>query len=99
MQTPTHPDGDSHARIVSAVHPELLDLLQSYPQYNFTPLVELVTTLPPDGYEAFFNQVAELICRHMQDEEWDGKYLTRVLQELFRFRDAFRGMRGGESWA
>lgn len=35
----------------------------------------------------------------MQDEEWDGKYLMRMLQELFRFRDAFRGMQGGEGWA
>ncbi len=78
--------------------PQLATILQNHPDYDFVPLLELVTCHPPDGYEAFFNQVAELVCRHLHDGEWDNGYLLRMLQELFRFRDAFRGMRGGAGW-
>ncbi len=62
------------------------------------PLLELLTSHSPDGYEAFFNGVAELVCRHFGTEEWDNLYLRRMMQELFRFRDAFREMRGGKVW-
>ncbi len=79
--------------------PQLAILLQNHPDYDFVPLLELVTCHPPDGYEAFFNHVAELVCRHLHDGEWDNRYLVRILHELFRFRDAFRGMRGADAWA
>ena len=61
-------------------------------------LLELVTCHPPDQYEAFFNHVAELVCRHLHDGAWDNGYLVRILHELFRFCDAFRGMRCGANW-
>ena len=77
---------------------QLAALLQNHPGYDFVPLLALVTCRPPDQYEAFFNHVAELVCRHMHDGAWDNGYLLRILQELFRFRDAFRGMRGGAGW-
>lgn len=82
-----------------ALHPQLAALLQNHPGYDFVPLLELVTCHPPDGYEAFFNLVADLVCRHLHDGAWDNGYLVRMLLELFRFRDAFRAMRGGAGWA
>ncbi|MBD0255200.1 MAG: hypothetical protein ICV83_05730 [Cytophagales bacterium] len=81
-----------------ALPPQLANLLSRHPEYDFVPLLELVTCQSPDGYEAFFNHVAELVCRHLHDGEWDNRYLVRILHELFRFRDAFRGMRGGAGW-
>lgn len=77
----------------------LTDLITQHPGYDFVPLLELVTCNAPDQYEAFFNLVAELVCRHLHDGTWDNAYLVRVLHELFRFRDAFRGMRGGADWS
>ncbi len=77
---------------------QLASLLQNHPSYDLVPLLELVTCQSPDGYEAFFNHVAELVCRHLHDGEVDNRYLVRILQELFRFRDAFRNMRGGAVW-
>jgi hypothetical protein len=70
-------------------------------QHDFTPLLELVTSHSPDGYEAFFNQVAELVSWQLQDDKCDNAYLMKIMHELFRFRDAFRrcgeGRSGGNS--
>ncbi len=93
-----HPDGGSHAQTVPPTSDSLDAFFQRYPGHNFVPLLELVTSHSSDGYEAFFNQVAELVCRHFGDGEWDNAYLLRMTQELFRFRDAFRGMRSGDGW-
>jgi hypothetical protein len=98
MQSPTHQDGDSHAQTVAAIPKELINFLQRYPSYDFMPLLELITSNSPDKYEDFFNGVAELVCRHFGNGDWDNHYLLRIMQELFRFRDAFRGMRDGERW-
>ncbi len=82
--------------------PALQELLatgkQRNPQHDFTPLLELVTSHTPDGYEAFFNQVAELVSWQLQDDKCDNAYLMKIMHELFRFRDAFREMRGGDEW-
>ena len=91
MTTPTTSDAQN-------LSPALADLITRHPGYDFVPLLELVTGHPPDGYEAFFNHVAELVCRHLHDGTWDNGYLVRILHELFRFRDAFREMRGGAGW-
>jgi hypothetical protein len=91
MSTPTTPNAHN-------LPPALTDLITRHPGYDFVPLLELVTCHPPDGYEAFFNHVAELVCRHLHDGAWDNDYLVRILRELFRFRDAFRGMRGAPDW-
>jgi len=40
----------------------------------------------------------EIVCWHLQNDAWEGKYLMHILQELFRLRDAFRNVRGGEAW-
>jgi hypothetical protein len=96
MQTST--SNASENFLPPALHPQLAALLQNHPGYDFVPLLELVTYHPPDEYEAFFNHVAELVCRHLQDGAWDNGYLLRILHELFRFRDAFRAMRGGAGW-
>ncbi len=45
----------------------LADLITRHSEYDFVPLLELVTCQSPDGYEAFFNHVAELVCRHLHD--------------------------------
>ena len=72
--------------------------LQRDPQYQFLHLLELLAVNSPDAYEAFFNHVIELVCPHLQNEAWEGKYLMHILHELFRLRDAFRAVRGGEAW-
>ncbi len=98
MHNSMHQDGGSRAQAVPPTPDSINSFLQSYPGHNFVPLLELVSSHSSDGYEAFFNQVAELVCRHFGHGEWDNAYLLRMTQELFRFRDAFRGMRNGDGW-
>ncbi len=96
MTTPaTNPDQTPFQITLPAA---LTDLLTRHPGYDFVPLLELITCHPRDGYEAFFNHVAELVCWHLKDGEWDNKYLLRTLLELFHLRDTFRTMRGGPVW-
>lgn len=82
----------------SAGHNPFAGLTEQYPGYDLVPLLDLITCNTADAYEAFFNQVAEVICWHLQDDQWDSKYLMHMIHELFRFRDAFRNARGGAVW-
>ncbi len=54
------------------------------------------TTSVPDLYEAFCNRVIELMRWQLQGDKCDNSYLMKIMHELFRFRDAFREMRGGQ---
>jgi hypothetical protein len=76
----------------------LTALRQQFPDYDFAPLLDLLGSQSAEGYEAFFNHVAELVCWHLKDGEWDNKLLLRTLLELFHLRDTFRTMRGGPVW-
>ncbi len=76
----------------------LTALRQQFPDYDFAPLLDLLGSQSAEGYEAFFNHVAELVCWHLKDGEWDNKHLLRTLLELFHLRDTFRTMRGGPVW-
>ncbi len=100
MSNPANLNHNNTMQMTPALQEMLAKLKQRnpHPQYDFTPLLELVTSHSPDGYEAFFNQVAELVSWQLQDDKCDNAYLMRIMHELFRFRDAFREMRGGEEW-
>jgi hypothetical protein len=58
------------------------------------PLLEGSPATRPTGTKAFFNHVAELVCRHLYDGEWDNKYLVGFSGTV-PLPDAFRSMRGG----
>ncbi len=89
----------NHSAPADATGPDPLTALrEQFPDYDFAPLLDLLGSQSPEGYEAFFNHVAELVCWHLKDGEWDNKYLLRTLLELFHLRDAFRTMRGGPVW-
>jgi hypothetical protein len=98
MFNSTTPNADNMIQATPALQELLITGQQPNPQHNFTPLLELVTSHSPDGYEAFFNQVAELVSWQLQDDKCDNAYVMKIMHELFRFRDAFREMRGGEAW-
>lgn len=98
MTTTLQQTEENKIQAEAAIHHQFTDLLQRYPDYDLSPLLDLITCDTADGYEAFFNQLAELISWHLQDDKWDNKYLMRVMHELFRFRDAFRSMRSGAVW-
>ncbi len=98
MQTPTPLASEGHALPAVTSRQQIDDFLQRHPQYQFLPLLELLAINSPDAYEAFFNHVIELVCWHLQNEAWEGKYLMHILHELFRLRDAFRAVRGAEAW-
>ncbi len=98
MTNPANPNHDNTFQVTPALQELLGTLKQRHPQHDFMPLLELATSHPPDGYEAFFNQVAELVSWQFQDEKWDNAYLMKIMHELFRFRNAFREMRGAKEW-
>ncbi len=98
MQTPTPSTNESPAFSAATDRQQLEDFLQRYPNYTLLPLLELLAVNSPDAYEAFFNHLIEIVCWHLQNDAWNSKYLMRILQELFRLRDAFRSVRGGEAW-
>lgn len=99
MSNPTHPNHDNTIQGTPALQKLLAATgKQRNPQHDFAPLLELVTSHSPDGYEAFFNQVAELVSWQLQDDKCDNAHLMKIMHELFRFRDAFREMRGGQEW-
>ncbi len=96
MLNPTHPNAQDMIQGTPALQELLATGKQHSAPHDFTPLLELVTSHSPDGYEAFFNQVAELVSWQLQEDKCDNAYLMKIMHELFRFRDAFREMRGGE---
>ena len=98
MQTPAPSTNESPTFSAATDRQQLDDFLQRHPQYQFLPLLELLSVNSPDAYESFFNHVIEIVCWHLQNDAWDSKYLMHILQELFRLRDAFRSVRGGEAW-
>jgi hypothetical protein len=98
MTTSTTPFDQTPAQPSPTLPAALTDLITQHPGYDFVPLLELVTCNAPDQYEAFFNLIAGLVCSLLHDGAWDTDYLVRILHELFRFRDAFRAMRGGAEW-
>jgi hypothetical protein len=97
MQTPTPPASESPA-FSATDRQQLDDFLQRHPQYQFLPLLELFSVKSSDAYESFFNHVIEIVCWHLQNDAWEGKYLMHILHALFRFRDAFRAVRNAEAW-
>jgi hypothetical protein len=98
MFNSTSRNADNTFQATPALQELLATFKQRNPQHDFMPPFELVTSHPPDGYEAFFNQVAELVSWQLQDDKCDNAYLMKIMHELFRFRNAFREMRGGEEW-
>ncbi len=78
----------------------LAKLILRYPGLDFEPLVEHVTAFEsPEAFEDLFNHVILTLSVHLKHDEFEGRYLGRMIEEISQFRDAVRKMRGAGSWA
>ncbi len=78
----------------------LAKLLNQYPGLDFEPLLEHVTAFEsPEAFEDLFNHLILTLSAHLKHDEFEGRYLGRLIGEVSQFRDALRKMRGAGSWA
>lgn len=78
----------------------LAKLLHQYPGLDFEPLLEHVTAFDsPEAFEDLFNHLILTLSAHLKHDEFEGRYLGRLIGEVSQFRDALRKMRGAGSWA
>ncbi len=100
MNTPTKSESSNLVANETQAAERLAKLLYRYPGLDFEPLVEHVTAFEsPEAFEDLFNQVILTLSAHLKHDEFESRYLGRMIGEVSQFRDALRKMRGADSWA